>query len=207
MAEPGLFHLTDDEADAIGELFNIGMGEATASVGAVLGEEVVLSVPAFAVSSRRRIASELEPEVASGDAARICAVRGAFSGPFTGEAMLLFPERGTMALASRLVPVDPAADAPGEMEQDVLTEIGNILMNGCLASLSNLVEGEIAGTLAVYDSGPARSFIGTDDTPVLFVRIDIALAAGDARGHALFLLDITSLDAFRQAIRRSLSNL
>lgn len=203
MAADDLFLLDGDEADAIAELFNIGMGEPAAALSSMLGEEVHLSVPSFAVSTRSRISRDIAP----GITAPVCAVRGAFAGPFTGEAMLIFPEQGTLALVGRLVPVDPSADGPGEMEQDALTEIGNIILNGCLASLSNLIGGEIAGTVPGYRAGDPEWVIGTAEDPVLFVRIDMALAAGDARGHALFLLDIASLDAFREAVRRSMANL
>ncbi|WP_448204441.1 chemotaxis protein [Azospirillum sp. sgz302134] len=195
--------LDPDEAESIAELFNIGMGQSAAALSEMIGEEVQLSVPALTVSSRSRIARNLGPDAA----ARVCAVHGAFSGPFTGEAMLVLPESGTLALVGRLVPVDPAAAAPGEVEQDALTEIGNIILNGCLASLSNLVEGEIAGALASYCSGLPAEVIGAADDPVLFVRIEVALASGDARGHVLFLLNIASLDAFRTAIRKALANL
>ena len=195
--------LDADEADAISELFNIGMGQSAAALSAMIGEEVHLSVPALAVSSRTRIAQDLDPD----SAARVCAVHGAFSGPFTGEAMLIFPERGTLALVGRVVPVDPGADAPGEVEQDALTEIGNIILNGCLASLSNLVEGEVAGALPCYSTGMPTEVIGAADDPVLFVRIDVALASGDARGQVLFLLNIASLDAFRTAVRKALESL
>ncbi|PWC33912.1 chemotaxis protein [Azospirillum sp. TSO35-2] len=198
--------LDADEADAIAELFNIGMGEPAAALSSMLGEEVQLSVPSFAVSTRASITQEVGGDL-DGGLAPVCAVRGAFTGPFTGEAMLIFPERGTLALVGRLVPVDPAAEAPGEMEQDALTEIGNIILNGCLASLSNLIGGEIAGTVPGYGAGAPEAVIGSATDPVLFVRIDMALAAGDARGHALFLLDIASLDAFREAIRRALAGL
>ncbi len=203
MAADAPFLLDSDEADAIAELFNIGMGEPAAALSSMLGEEVQLSVPSFAVSTRARITRDLAPDMKP----PVCAVRGEFVGPFTGEAMLIFPEEGTLALVGRLVPIDPAADGPGEMEQDALTEIGNIILNGCLASLSNLIGGEIAGTVPGYGAGKAEEVIGSAEDPVLFVRIDMALAAGDARGHALFLLDIASLDAFREAIRRSMANL
>lgn len=203
MATGTPFLLDGDEADAIAELFNIGMGEPAAALSSMLGEAVDLSVPSFAVSTRARITRDLAPDMTP----RVCAVRGAFAGPFTGEAMLIFPEQGTLALVGRLVPVDPTADEPGEMEQDALTEIGNIILNGCLASLSNLIGGEIAGTVPGYGAGDPEAVIGTAEDPVLFVRIDMALAAGDARGHALFLLDIASLDAFREAVRRTMANL
>ncbi|MBP2292414.1 chemotaxis protein CheC [Azospirillum rugosum] len=203
-----LLSLDPGEADAIAELFNIGMGQSAAALGDMLGEEVHLSVPSLSVSSRSRIAHQIAREFDADSAARVCAVQGDFSGPFTGQAMLIFPERGTLALVGRLMPVDPAASAPGEVELDALTEIGNIILNGCLASLSNLVESEVAGALPCCSTGQPAEIIGAADTdPILFVRIDVALASGDACGQVLFLLNIASLDGFREAIRKALANL
>ncbi|HEY0835134.1 MAG TPA: chemotaxis protein CheC [Azospirillum sp.] len=201
MSAAPAFTLDEAEADAIAELFNIGMGQPAAALSDMLGEEVHLSVPALSVSSRAHIAGEVGAETDG----RVCAVREAFTGPFAGEAMLIFPESGGMALVRRLIPGE--GDTPGADEQDALTEIGNIILNGCLASFANLIEGEIEGGVPDYRAGPAGQLIGAAADPVLFVRIDMALAAGDARGHALFLLDIASLDAFRMAIRRVMDGL
>lgn len=196
------FELDSDEADAIAELFNIGMGQPAADLGSIIGEEVLLSVPALRVATRSSVSRDVGSEAAE----RACAVSELFSGSFAGEAMLIFPERGGLALVRRLVPDADAGEA-GELERDALTEIGNIILNGCLASFSNLVEGELESGVPDYRAGPAGQLIGQADDPVLFVRIDVALASGDAAGHVLFLLDIASIEAFRQAIGKVLANL
>lgn len=190
--------LDEADADAIAELFNIGMGQPAAALSEMIGEEVLLSVPALAVSTRQRIAAEVEPE-------RVCAVRETFTGPFAGEAMLIFPEQGGLKLVRRLIPGE--GDTASADEQDALAEIGNIILNGCLASFSNLIDGEVSGSVPDYRAGPPRQLIGGAEEPVLFVRIAVALASGDASGHVLFLLDIASLDSFRQAIRRAVEGL
>ena len=59
----------------------------------------------------------------------------------------------------------------------------------------------------IRDRRPPAELIGAAHDPVLFVRIDVALASGDAQGQVLFLLDIASLDSFREAIRRAVANL
>ncbi len=190
--------LDEADADAIAELFNIGMGQPAAGLSEMIGEEVRLSVPALAVSTRQRIAAGVGPE-------RVCAVRETFTGPFAGEALLIFPEAGGLALVRRLIPGE--GDTAGAEEQDALAEIGNIILNGCLASVSNLIDGEVSGSVPDYRAGPPGQLIGGAGEPVLFVRIDVALASGDARGQVLFLLDIASLDAFREAVRRAVEGL
>lgn len=195
--------LSSDEADAIVELFNIGMGSTADSLSALLGEEVALSIPTLRLTSRRAIAAELD----AGAGADLCSVSETFTGAFRGEAVLLFRIGEGLALVRRLLP-DAAADGGiGDVEQDALTEIGNIILNGCLASFANLMDAPVDGGLPRYRTGPAsRLIVGADD-PLLFVGIDVAPARGDGRGRALFLLDIASLDAFRDAMRRTLANL
>lgn len=205
--------LSPDEADAIVELFNIGMGATAENLSTLLGEEVALSVPTLRLTSRRAIAAELE----AGAGADLCSVSETVAGAFRGEAMLLFRIGEGLALARRLLPDTPAdsgtADGGaanggiGEIEQDALTEIGNIILNGCLASFANLMDAPVDGGLPRYRAGPAsRLIVGADD-PLLYVGIDVAPAHGGGRGRALFLLDIASLDAFRAAMRRTLTNL
>ena len=195
---PAPMVLDADDADSIAELFNIGIGQSAAALSEMIGEEVLLSVPALEVSTRQRIADAVTPE-------RVCAVRETFTGPFAGEAMLIFPEQGGLALVRRLIPGE--GDTAGADEQDALAEIGNIILNGCLASFSNLIDGEVSGSVPDYRAGPPGQLIGGAEEPVLFVRIDVALAAGDASGYVLFLLDLASLDSFREAVRRALEGL
>ncbi len=192
--------LDADEADAIVELFNIGMGPPAASLSEMVGEEVTLSTPALRIARRSAVAGDLGRPAGE----RVCAVHETFEGPFSGDALLLFPDKGGLELVRRLLPDAEEGDAD---ERDALTEIGNVIINGGLASFANLVDGEVAGSVPNYRDGPADAVVGVGDDPVLFMRIDIALASGDARGHVLFLLDIASMDAFREAVRRTLENM
>ena len=195
--------LSPDEADAIVELFNIGMGATAESLSALLGEEVALSIPTLRLTSRRAIAAELE----AGAGADLCAVSETVTGAFRGEAVLLFRIGEGLALARRLLSESSADAGIGELEQDALTEIGNIILNGCLASFANLMDTPVDGGLPRYRAGPAsRLIVGADDL-LLYVGIDVAPGHGGGQGRALFLLDIASLDAFRVAMRRTLGNL
>lgn len=197
---------TAEEADAIAELFNIGMGPPAAALSAMVGEEVGLSIPALRITTRQSIAQELGPRRWH----RVCAVREGFDGRFSGEAMLVFPPGEGAALAQRLLgqaaaaPGEPPADL-GEMEQDALTEIGNIILNGCLASFADLVDTEVAGEVPIWRVGAVADLLGSTMDPVLYVRIDVAVASAGVRGRTLFLLDLVSLDAFRDAVRRMTS--
>src|SRR5262249_54536476 len=54
-SEPG-FTLNELELDALGELVNIGVSRAASSLGTMVGEQVLLSVPSVVLVSRARAA-------------------------------------------------------------------------------------------------------------------------------------------------------
>jgi chemotaxis protein CheC len=87
-----LLTLDELERDALTELVNIGVSRAAVSLRAMVGEQVLLSVPSLEVMSRAKAAVLIgEREVGE-----LVAVRQHFSGAFSGEAILLFPEENSL---------------------------------------------------------------------------------------------------------------
>jgi chemotaxis protein CheC len=189
-----------EEQDAITELFNIGMGQAAASLSELAGEEVRLSIPLLEVRTR----GQLSPMITALVGEPVCTIDESFSGPFSGEAMLIFAEPASLELAQQLVPGDDDAASQAE----TLAEVGNIVLNGCLAAFANLMGAAIDSSLPRCHTGPVGhvvSMLGSKGEVaghVLFVRIEFGLTRTATRGYALFLLDIGALDMFREAVRR-----
>ena len=75
-------------------MVNIGVSRAAASLRKMVGEQVVLSVPAIEVMDQKRAAA-LVGERASED---LIAVRQDFSGAFAGRALLIFPQASSLEL-------------------------------------------------------------------------------------------------------------
>ncbi|HYD31443.1 MAG TPA: chemotaxis protein [Azospirillaceae bacterium] len=202
-----MMEISETEQDAIVELFNMGMGQAAASLSAMVGGEVTLSIPHLEIKPSGQIA-ELD---LVRRAERICAVSEAFDGPFTGRALLIFPETSSLRILRCLMPLPPDPHPLSDDEGEALAEVGNIVLNGCLGCLANLMEMEIDGGVPSCRIGsPAQVFEGRAspfpvDEHVLFVRIDMGLADQGEGGHTLFVLDIGSVEAFLDAVRRFLS--
>ena len=79
--------LTDVEQDAIAEIANMGVSRAASSLRQMLGEQLLLSVPAVHIVARQ-VAAEL---VERGNSPKLVAVQQSFDGPFSGKALLIFP--------------------------------------------------------------------------------------------------------------------
>jgi chemotaxis protein CheC len=200
--------ITEPERDAIIELFNLGMGKAPSALGQMVDAEVSLSVPSLDIIRRAKAPEQIGCPVGQ----RICAVRQSFAGPFDGQAMLIFPEGSSLELVRRLLPDSPPIGDMTDLEEEALTEVGNVILNHCLASFANLLHSEIRTEIPVYQIGRPEEIIGSTGVSstnayVLLIRVDFGLFAKRIEGHVLFLQDIASIQAFQAAIRAFLASM
>jgi chemotaxis protein CheC len=199
--------LSELERDALTELVNIGVSRAAASLRKMVGEEVLLSVPAVEVVDRRAAAA-LISERESGD---LVAVKQDFAGAFAGRAMLIFPQSNSLDLVRAVVGEDLAAVDAAEMEQEALAETGNVILNGCLGTMANMLHRSLTMSLPEVMRGDgAKLFnvhgINPDDGLVLFLYINFSVRHRDLRGYIAMLLDLPSLTALKLLIAEFIAN-
>ncbi len=201
MTEPRLA-LDELELDALTELVNIGVSRAAASLRTMVGEQVHLSVPSLEVLSRAK-ASVL---ICERETDSLVAVRQDFTGAFSGQAMLIFPEAKSLELVRAVTgEVASPEDAAG-LEEEALTETANVVLNRCLATLANMLERPLDMSLPqIVRTDGARLFqTGPDygpDSAVLFLYINFAINVSDIRGYIAMLMDLPSLENLRLLIR------
>jgi len=122
MSAPGRepFTLGELELDALTELVNIGVSRAASSLGSMVKEQVLLSVPSVMIVSRSDAASRV------GEAREnlLVAVRQAFYGDISGRALLIFPEKNSLELVRAVVGDQLSLEDILELEHEALTEIG-----------------------------------------------------------------------------------
>jgi chemotaxis protein CheC len=94
MTTEGIAPLTEVERDALCELANIAMARAASSLRKMVGRPILLSVPKCEIlgpeAAVKRLAEPGNPN--------LVAVRQDFSGAFSGRALLIFPEIGSLEL-------------------------------------------------------------------------------------------------------------
>lgn len=195
------FALTELERDALTELVNMGMGRAARNLGRMIREQVQLSIPRTEILSRRDAAKHLS----RGGRLALVAVGQDFEGSFSGRALLLFPESDSLALARAVLDGDLTLEEIADLEQEALAEIGNIVLNGCLAVLANTLERSLTMSLPQVLRGDGRRLLlGPDGDPeelVLFLRIRFAVSTRNIEGYIALLMDLPSLSEVRQLVR------
>ncbi|GAB4271222.1 MAG: chemotaxis protein CheC [Deferrisomatales bacterium] len=131
-----MVELTEGQKDVLTEVVNLGMGRAASSLSRLTGERVLLEVPRIAILTLDRLDEELAPVLRQ----EVCSVLQGFHGDITGDAILFLPVDSAANLVGLLVGRSLPLERITELEQAALMEVGNIVINACLGSLSNLLE-------------------------------------------------------------------
>ncbi|ART81278.1 hypothetical protein CBP31_00395 [Oceanisphaera profunda] len=201
--------LSADEHDVVVELMNIGIGRAASALSQMVQDEVLLSVPELQF---------LLPEDASD---RFCSfmpgvlagVMQDFNGFMAGRAALLFPEDRSLELVRAILGEDMSAEEISELEQETLAELGNILLNNCLATLANLLNQQIHTELPQVFNVDTPHLLSrlipadeADNTSfIMLVQIEFSLRERDLQGYLAFLIDVQSAGVFVKAIQNYLA--
>lgn len=202
-----MLDLTELQHDALVEIFNIGVGHAASALSDIVQEEVSMSVPAISFQNRAAAASILD----NNESRRICGVRQHFDGAFNTEAILMFPEEKSLEIVRLMVGNSLSMQELTEMEQEAMSEIGNIILNACIGVLANIFKHDLHSSLPSYHIGSSGELLSIDggqkDDIVLMLHIDIELEKHQIHGHIAFLLDVTTLHDLRHYLDQYISGL
>jgi chemotaxis protein CheC len=193
--------LSEIERDAISEIANLGVSRAAAKLRQMVGEQVLLSVPSVRIVGRSEAAALVE----RGNSPRLVAVQQQFEGPFSGRALLIFPEGQSLELVRSIVgPEHPLEDII-DLEQEALAETGNIILNACLATIANVLQKPMRMSLPSVIRGDGSTMFRDGRDPdanlVLFLYIDFTIKRRDIHGFIALLLDLPSIIALKEIVR------
>ena len=190
--------LTNNQRDALTEIFNIAIGRAADSLNQMVKEEIILSIPEINFYSQDKafsIYSDLFE-------APVGAVRQRFESTFSGDALLVFPERQSLYLVKHVLG-DLVDDSSIEvLEHETMSEVGNVVLNGCLSSLADQLGTIINSMLPEYTIEPLQSIFETGKSAssgsdyILFVKVDFRTHKSQINGYIMLIVDIVSAKAF-----------
>ena len=194
--------LSDTERDALAEIANMGVGRAAASLRQMVGEQVLLSVPAVEIVNRTKAAQLVD----GGNSRKLVAVQQSFEGPFSGRALLIFPEAESLELVRSIVGAEQSFEDVIDLEQEALAETGNIILNACLATIANVLRRTMCMSLPSVVRGDGATLFGVQPALaggnlVLFLYIDFVINNRNVRGFIALLMDLPSITALKAIVR------
>ena len=196
--------LTALQQDALIELLNIGFGRAAASLSQLTGHRVLLEVPEVTIHPVSEVTEALERVVQSD----VACVHQIFSGPVGGDALLILDYQGATML-KELLTNEPALPLSIDTSaREVITEIGNILLNACLGTFGNLLEVQVSFSvpqLSLQTVGAILESLQINRQGLeyaLVVHAGFRLRDAEVRGYLVIVLSVASLDRLIHAVEQ-----
>ena len=195
--------LTSVQQDALVELINIGFGRAAASLSKLTGHRVQLQVPEITMCPIEQMATHLRPLLQNEE---VASVHQIFSGPVEGDALLVL-DQNSAAILKELLTNEPAL--PLEIDRsarEVLTEIGNILLNACLGTFGNLLKVQVSFSVPHLSLETLEGILGSIAVGrqglryALIVHAAFRLRDSSLTGYLVIVLGVASIERLIRAL-------
>lgn len=194
--------LTAIQQDALVELINIGFGRAAASLSKLTGHRIELEVPHITVCPIDEMADRLRPMLEN----EVATVHQIFSGPVDGDALLVL-DQSSAAILKELLTSEPAL--PLEIDRsarEVITEVGNILLNACLGTFGNLLKVQVSFSVPHLTLDTLEQVVGSIAVDreglryALIVHSSFRLRDSSLTGYLVIVLGVGSIERLMRAL-------
>lgn len=194
--------LTERQRDALSELINIAFARTGAALSELTGHRVVLNPPEVAVYQTEELRGALAKFV-PGDVASIHQV---FAGPVAGDALLLLNYEGAVHLTDLLTDESKTSNYLDESAREVLTEVGNILLNACLGMFGNLLHVHVTFSVPRLHLETLDQLIASitqnksEMHYALVIYTAFQIRVSSVKGFLVIVLSVASLDRLIQEV-------
>jgi chemotaxis protein CheC len=178
--------------DALTELINIGLGRAASILSTMTSEAVQLTVPRVLIMEISEIwkSMDIEPGSTAAD------VRQSFHGALIGSADLLFPRKSAAALVNAVTGEADDDDDLDELRVATLSEVGNIVINGAMGSLTNILNAPVQYDVPLYrEKSLMKMFSNLDEDSAhecILVDARFTIQSIEISGDILLIFDVAS---------------
>jgi chemotaxis protein CheC len=196
--------LSEMERDALTELVNIAVSGAASRLRTMVGSEVRLTVPIINVLS----APDAAQALASINLEHVIAVRQAFEGRLSGQAMLLFNAVDAQTLVRAVLGEEYSDDDYAELRDDTLGEVGNVLLLGLLATVGSMLGLTFQVEIPTVEATRNGEVFPSDaERVIMLIHVDFSVGQIQTRGYFALALGLGSLAALRDILAAFLKDI
>lgn len=190
--------------DALGELLNMGLGQAADALSQMAQEEVLLSVPDVELCDEAQVDAYIQTQYPR----EVTTIAQGFNGPLDGEGLLIFPDRNSHRLVHALLDRAYTSGDLSELEFEALSEVGNIILNACLAAFADTFGMELGTQIPSWVQGDSETLMdhirSTGRQQFILVQIDFSLEKKHSKGCVMFILAAAAYESLRCHLERLL---
>jgi chemotaxis protein CheC len=199
-------NLTCEQLDALQEIVNIGIGRAAAMLNEMVDAPIMLEVPIIKLLSADQLRQVMLDRFNSQS---ISAVRLGFYGSLSGTAELMFPTDSASVLVAVLTGEDLDSPDLDAVKIGTLSEIGNIVINGVIGSISNILEQRMEYKIPSYCEDTIENLLSsernmTDDVVFILAQARFAIEQLEIVGDIILIFEMKTFDNLLKAIDQQL---
>ena len=191
---------TSEQIDALKEMISIGVGKGANVLGTMLDSHIRLGVPSLKLLSPDEFGEEIKEY---GDES-LSSVNLPFRGNFSGIAELIFPSES----ASRFIAVFTREEGEDtdidSIRAGTLSEVGNIVLNAVMGTISNLLGSKLTYSIPSYSEGSFDTLLPLHtmmpDATVLLARTHFDVGNLEIEGNIILFFEVGSFDKLLSAI-------
>ncbi len=186
------FQISDLQHDVLRELINIGIGNAAGVLNQMVNSHVTLRVPEVMVLRP----AELLRQPSTCGWGRGVVINMVFGGSFEGVTALVFSRESASNLVSLLVGHEDFGLDMDSLRIGTLQEVGNILLNGVMGSIANMLSEHIDYMPPDYFEDEIANILPKDegeDSVIIFIRANFIIQEHLVEGEVFIFFNTTTL--------------
>lgn len=184
------------------EIINIGVGKGAQVLNTLLSHHVVLDVPQITQTSPAGLVGALGID----ETQALSCVQMGYSGSLQGEVQLVFSAEAASQMVNLIIEDGYAPEELDFIRQATLTEVGNIVINAVVGTLSNLFGFHLQYTLPTYRGGTLSAIEGQGDVAtleiILLAKTSFTIEELSLTGNMLMFFSLPTFRNLEEALER-----
>ncbi len=194
-------HISSENREALQELLNIGVERAAGSLNQMLEKPIRLHIPFIQLAR----VDDIFHEASKVNEGTLATVQLDFTGTFSGSACLLVPLEHATTLATALTGETEDVGTISSLQEVALNEIGNIVLNGVMGTMANIMQHPITYSVPVYQETSLPRLFQIPLTPpyemALSSQTRFTIDDCDLRGDIILLMGIPDSELLMNTLR------
>jgi chemotaxis protein CheC len=191
--------LSEVQKDVLREMVNIGIGRAADTMNRMTSSHVRMDVPRLHLKTLEE-ALLLYPD---DHGAKVSVVRQGFDGLFSGLSVLYFTPEEASQLVFIILGEEPPPAELDMLRAGTLQEVGNIVLNGVMGSIANMLDGHFSYVPPDFFEAPFADLLkqqANKSTVLLIIETTFLLEKHVIKGRVLIMFDENAFTALLGAI-------
>ncbi|MBL4775857.1 MAG: chemotaxis protein CheC [Mariprofundus sp.] len=192
--------ISTEQQDALTELINVGVGHAASTLNCLINHKIRLTVPEIEFQNTQNMKNYIALDDGS-----LASVSMSFKGDFDGNASLMFPVESASTLVSILTGEAPDSSLADDLRSGTLAEVGNILLNGVMGSMGNMLSSTLSYSVPTYQESSLQNILIHQKAEiVLIARANFYVDELCIEGNILLFFELESFNTLIDVIDKEL---